>query len=208
MKAPASAQTIEYEQATSYRRLAARFIDLIFAWLVLFTLAMVPLSIATAESSISDEAFGGLTVASWAVAVIAYDTLMHRLFGRTIGKALLGMRVVDVRGNKLGWGRCLLRAVVLYVTVIAVAFGIAITASILGWIILRALPQYARFPHDQAARSFVVRAVKGKLKRVAEAPVAPGVQQKPTPLADLEKLRAQGIISAGEYERKKRELGL
>ena len=211
MNALASTQAIEYEQATSNRRLAARFIDLVLAWFTLLPFSGGVLGVAAAAfpgTHISDKAAGWLLLASWIVLVIAYDTLMHRLFGKTVGKILLHTRVVDVEGNRLGWGRCLLRAVALLVTVAVIAFGIVITASILGWIILKTLPKHARFPHDKAAKSFVVREIKGQLKRATDGSPSLGATQKPTPLADLERLREQGIISVEEYERKKKEIGL
>ncbi len=63
---------------------------------------------------------------------------------------------------------------------------------------------YERFPHDRASKSFVVRLYKGQpWPHEADAPSG----ALATPLADLERLRAQGMISQEEYERKRKELG-
>jgi uncharacterized RDD family membrane protein YckC len=41
---------------------------------------------------------------------IAYETIMTARYGRTLGKAWLGIRPVRTRGEQLGWGRALGRA--------------------------------------------------------------------------------------------------
>jgi hypothetical protein len=100
---------------------------------------------------------------------------------------------------------CILRAVLVYLFAIGIVFLTAVTASIFGWIFIGSLGRYRRFPHDSATRSFVVREIKGQLvKATASASVSPG---KPTPLADLERLYEQGIITKEELERKKKEIG-
>lgn len=204
-------QTVEYEQATVYRRLAARFIDLVVANSVLLPLGLLityPLySGTTAEVGM----WTGFAV--WAVLVVAYDTVMLRLLGRTLGKMALGIRVVDAQGERLDWGRCLLRTVLLYLTLVALVFGFFITLTILGWIILRALPEHPRLPHDKAVKCFVVRAIKGQAAAIASgaafpSAVSPGPAQQPVLFPELERLRDQGIISEEEYQRKRREVGL
>jgi hypothetical protein len=79
-----------------------------------------------------------------------------------------------------------------------VAFLTIATASLFGWLVLWSLRKQTRFPHDSASRSFVVMVAR---QAVPEAKAAV------SPLADLERLHAEGIISVSEYERKKKELG-
>lgn len=204
-------RTVEYEQATFYRRLGARFIDLVMAcaiFLPLSFLIMYPIyPHARAEVGV------WIVFALWIVLILAYDTVMHRLTGKTLGKMALGLRVVDVGGERLSWGRSLLRVVVLYVTIIVVAFGVFATLSILGWVILRVLPERPRLPHDKAARGFVVTKVKSALvagvaNPAARATMAQGYAKTATVFSELERLHDQGIISDEEYRRKRREVGL
>ncbi len=206
MKGFESSQTVEFEQATSNRRLGARFIDLLVAVFILLPLSfllMYPLFMrATADVG----AWASLGV--WIVLVVAYDTVMHRLLGRTLGKMFLGMQVVDARGKRIGWGRSVLRALTMYLSLVTVVFGFFVTATLLGWALVRALPQHPRLPHDKAAKCFVVKAVKGQLVTVAASAAVPGTAKNPVLFPDLERLRDQGIISEEEYQRKRREIGL
>ena len=136
------------------------------------------------------------------MAGILYDVLMTRLAGRTLGKIALGLQVVDTRGDRLGWGMAVLRAVVLYVSMALGVIFFYITAVALGIYLFKGVSEPPRFFFERWTHSFVMR-------RVAQAGVAgiPAVQQS-TPFSDLERLHAQGIISDQEYARKKSELGL
>jgi uncharacterized RDD family membrane protein YckC len=206
MDATNPSQGIDYEQATFYRRLAARVIDV-----VVVVLALLPLSLLIMYpfySGATAEVGTWVSFALWIVLVIAYDTVMLRLLGKTLGKMALGIEVVDVRGERLGWGPCLLRTTMLYLSLIVVVFGVFVTASILGWVILRALPERPRLPHDKAVKCLVVRRAKGRQVAAAPGVVYPGPAKQPTMFPDLERLRDQGIISEDEYQRKRREVGL
>lgn len=201
MEIPQAVQTIDYEQATSQRRLAARLIDLALGWFILLSVsgcltALIMMPISNEWTSASTWIF----VTIWLLLLMTYDIIMHRRFGKTVGKMFLGLRVVDIRGDTLSWRMCVLRAVLLYIIIIAVAFLTAITASLFGWIVIGSLGRYKRFPHDIASRCFVVREFKGQLVKATEQTA------KPTPLADLERLRTQGIISVEEFEKKKKDI--
>lgn len=202
-----TAPTIEYEQATAYRRLFARLIDLFLIVPLLFIVSMmVALAFARGLPS-QQEASSLMALVSevlFGVLLLAYEVLMHRLAGGTVGKLLLSLRVVDIEGHRLSWGRAIVRAIVLYACGIGLAFLIAITLSLLGWIFVRGLGRYERFPQDRAAKGFVVRLYKGEPRRLEAGAPSPVLA---TPLADLERLRAQGMISQEEYERKRKELG-
>jgi uncharacterized RDD family membrane protein YckC len=207
MKASRDAPQIDFEQATSYRRLVARVIDLVVAAFVLLLLSgALAMGLAIL---VTGEPTGGAAFQSWfgwtfVILLLAYEVLLPRLTGKTLGKMLLGLRVVDARGEKLSLGRCLLRALALYVSGLVIAFLVAITASLFGWIFMRGLGKYVRFPHDAASGSYVVREIKGQLKR-AEASVLP-TEMAGTPFAELDRLRRQGLISEQEYQRKRNEL--
>jgi uncharacterized RDD family membrane protein YckC len=204
-------QAVECEQATFYRRLGARFIDLVVVGFVLGPLSL--LIMYPLYSGVTAEVGAWTSLGLWIVLVLAYDTAMHRLLGKTLGKMALGLRVVDARGKRLGWGPCLLRALTLYVTIIVVALAVIFTATILGWVIVRAMPEHPRLPHDKVAKCFVVREVKslvaaGVANPAVRGTVVPSVTEKVTMFPELERLHNQGIISEEEYQRKRHEVGL
>jgi uncharacterized RDD family membrane protein YckC len=189
----------------SYRRVVARLIDLGVGFFVLLMISGMIAELIRMLFKLDQDTFTTLFMVIWFLLLVVYDIVMHRLLGKTLGKMLLGLRVVDVKGDKLSWGMCILRAVLVYLFAIGIVFLTAVTASIFGWIFIGSLGRYRRFPHDSATRSFVVREIKGQLvKATASASVSPG---KPTPLADLERLYEQGIITKEELERKKKEIG-
>lgn len=210
MKASKNAQVIEFEQATSHRRLGARIIDLVLAGFVLpipsaLLAGGIGALVAWGDKEQASSISGSLFLAFFVVSVIAYDTVLHRIFGKTAGKWLLGMRVVDAKGEKLGWSMCIARAIALYISGVVVAAAIAITASLLGWVFLGALGKYRTFPHDALSKSFVVLESKGQLKKAETVAGAPGIALV-GPAADLERLHSQGLISEDEYQRKRKEI--
>jgi uncharacterized RDD family membrane protein YckC len=195
---------IEYEEANNYRRLAARLIDLGIAFFILICPASLLASGVGTLLSEKERAstLTGLLFFSFIVLLlIAYDTILHRVFGKTVGKWILGMRVVDINGEKLGWGRSLIRAVALYGCGVLFAAGIVISATILGWVFIFGLPKYRRFLHDTMCKCYVVKESQGQLVKAV-----PGARPLVGPLADLERIHSQGLISEEEYERKKKEL--
>jgi uncharacterized RDD family membrane protein YckC len=200
----------DYEQATSYRRLAARGVDLAAAFFLLLPLSMgvVVLLGRLTGSALTAEASGWVGGACFFIALIAYDAIMTHLLGKTLGKMALGLRVVDGQGTRLGWGRSLLRTTIAYASGVATVFLIVASASILGWVFLRGMSTYTRFPHDRVSKSFVVREVKGEPKKALQGTGATDSAVDASPIADLERLWEQGIISREEYERKRREEGL
>ena len=198
-------QTIDYELATSYRRSIARLIDFAAGFLVLLTISLMLSQLLISLFKLDSSIISGLFPIIWLILLLIYDTLMHRYLGKTLGKILLGLRVVDLKGEKLSWGMSILRAFITYLVAIGIIFLTAITASIFGWIFIGSLGRYRRFPQDAATRSFVVREIKGLLVKATGAQVAPS--GKPTPLADLERLYEQGLITKDELDRKKTEIG-
>jgi uncharacterized RDD family membrane protein YckC len=199
--------TLEYEQANSYRRLGARVIDLVivfFALLIISPLISFFGYLITSKKQVSD--VGALLFFVFLVGlVIAYDAVAHRLWGKTLGKKLLGMRVVDIKGEKLGWGMSILRSIVLYISGVVIVFLIFVTISIFGWFFIAGLKKYRRFPHESMSKSYVVMESRGQLKK-AEIPIGTTGQALVGPAADLYKLHEQGFITDEEYERKSKEI--
>lgn len=205
MKKASMSSNFISEQATSYRRLLARLIDL-----VILSMVVLPISIGIAYPAVKvagEESSNWLPFIVLFALIVFYETGMVAGVGGTLGNLALGIRVVDVHGEKLGWGASLLRAVLMYLTAIIIVFLIAITASIFGWIFLGGLKNYQRFPHDSAAKSFVVRVKHGEVVRVSPQVNEPPATLQATPLADLERMHQSGMISDEEFENKKKELG-
>jgi len=131
------------------------------------------------------------------------DTLSLKSKFKNLGEisvSVAGIPYCQTCFHKIRWGKRLNQIVL----IVAIAIAIAITLSLSGWVFLRGLGKYERFPHDRAAKGFVVRLYKGQPRRVEATPPSPILG---TPLADLERLRSQGMISDEEYERKRKELG-
>ncbi len=187
--------------ASPYRRLVARLIDLAVGAIVIFPLSLiifVPF-MDFAGSSESESTFMGLLSAfAFLLLMMAYDTVMTALWGRTLGKMALGLRVVDINGEKPGWGTSLLRAALLYLSGVVILFGIVITASILGWVFIAGLGRTQQYPHEKASKTYVM--TKGQAGPIME-------EMKVTPHDDLERLYKSGLISQEEYERKRKEAG-
>jgi len=80
--------------------------------------------------------------------IFAYFILMEAYVGWTVGKRILGMRVVDGTGNKIGFSKSLLR------NLLRLVDGIP-ALNILGIILIIASPEGQRFG-DRIAKTFVV----------------------------------------------------
>lgn len=52
--------------------------------------------------------FSPVSIAT-AITFYAYFVLMTKYFGQTLGKMVFGLRVIDLKGNKLSWGTILFR---------------------------------------------------------------------------------------------------
>jgi uncharacterized RDD family membrane protein YckC len=103
----------------------------------------------------SDETWLTMLTAAWLAMATIYFTVLHRSFGQTIGKSMLGLRVQTLDAERLGTMRSLVRAL-----------GYAVSSSFLGFgFLLVALTPRKRGWHDFLAGSCVVRLAR------EEAPV-------------------------------------
>ncbi len=186
--------------ASPYRRLGARAIDFLAALFILYPISLTVPGILFAGKIMTEEQsrlVGFVSFGFLFLLMILYDTVMTALWGKTLGKMALGLVVVDINGNKPGWGRAFARAILFYLLAVVCIFGFIITASILGWVLLVGLGRYQTFPHDTATRTYVMLK-----KQKGPVVLAPPV----TPHDDLEKLRQAGLISDEEYQRKRQEM--
>jgi uncharacterized RDD family membrane protein YckC len=101
-----------------------------------------PLDTGMPESLQSGVAATAITVA---VVATLYFTLAWWLFGRTVGKLALGLRVVDAHGLRPSFGSSLVRALMYYVSAV----------FMLGFVWIGLSPK-RRGWHDLAARTWVV----------------------------------------------------
>jgi uncharacterized RDD family membrane protein YckC len=197
--------TVAFEQATSYRRLWARVLDVLILGTALMIFVLI---VALLASQIRSGLFGYLSLAAAIGIPLAYDTLYISLNGKTLGMSLLGIRIIDARGERIGLGWSLLRTIVFYLVLSAFIFLTIATASVIGWIVIVGLRRFSRFPWDAASHSYAVRVIKGQLNPVQLPTAGITGAPAPTPFADLEALHNDGIISDEEYLRKRKELSV
>jgi len=94
-----------------------------------------------------DESLATLLVSAWFAMAIVYFTVLHRSYGQTIGKSLLGLEVRTLDLGRIGLTRALVRTL-----------GYAVSSSFLGFgFLLVALTPRKRGWHDLLARTCVVR---------------------------------------------------
>jgi uncharacterized RDD family membrane protein YckC len=94
-----------------------------------------------------DESLATLLVAAWFTMATIYFTVLHRSYGQTIGKSLLGLEVRTIDLGRIGLMRSLVRTL-----------AYAISSSFLGFgFLLVALTPRKRGWHDFLARTCVVR---------------------------------------------------
>lgn len=82
------------------------------------------------------------------LAIIAYFVLMEGLFGATLGKWLVGIRVVGINGERIGMSKSIIR------NALRVVDGLPVL-NILGIVLIHTSPYKARFG-DRVAKTRVV----------------------------------------------------
>lgn len=103
--------------APFWQRLGASLVDTLVLWPVgYFAYAGDSKALLMLDSTASS------------IIVAAYAVVLHARFGQTAGKWLMGIRVVDVDGGRIGWRRSVLRSSVdiLLSVVFLVAYGSAL----------------------------------------------------------------------------------
>ena len=152
--------TMDY--ASRIRRLAAGVLDII-VMLIIFVILEIAGGVETADP---EEQFNAARTFAWAVIVLIYYVGFTAARGQTLGKMAMGIKVVNVDGEKPDLGTVLTRDVVRVMgTVLYVVFGLAIDPDtglfiggivaliVLGWILF---DDRRRGLHDKAAKTFVV----------------------------------------------------
>jgi uncharacterized RDD family membrane protein YckC len=109
-------------------RVAAMFIDIVvisitfYAGLVLCTLTVQVLSFDRLDVTAVPEPAASAILAGWSV---LYFWAGWWLFGKTVGKAILGLRVVRRDGGAVGWSRSLIRFGGYLLSLVAFGLGFA-----------------------------------------------------------------------------------
>ncbi len=81
--------------------------------------------------------------------IFAYLILMEAYVGWTVGKRILGMRVVDGSGNKIGLSKSVIRNLLRFVDGLP-------ALNILGIVLIASSPRGQRFG-DRVAKTYVIR---------------------------------------------------
>ncbi|WP_035098099.1 RDD family protein [Anoxybacteroides tepidamans] len=121
-----------------WRRLAAHLLDSIIIGIPLAIISYV------ATGSIENNVITSILSVIYSIAVPIYWS------GYTIGKRIMGVRIVKVNGEKLGFGAMLLRTIVAYI-IYFITFGIAFIISA----IMVAVRSDKRAIHDFIAGTYV-----------------------------------------------------
>ncbi|MEV0355514.1 RDD family protein [Nocardia sp. NPDC050697] len=175
-----------HEPAPFFRRLAARILDLAFCLLLTFAVAIpvglvvVPVAVVAGEAS-EDVVLG---LGAWLCYFLAYVGLevflLMRRDGQTLGKGLLGLRVVPAgewARPRLAPGPATARMLIIFLPFVFMSLagsypeselldGIALAgvfASLVS-LVLAMLPGRRRALHDLASGSRVVRAPRRKIE--------------------------------------------
>ena len=140
-------------------RFTARLIDLVaLGWLASFVLVELdqrllggdPLGTRPGRLAVDDLRSLLLLVG----AVVLYEVVPVVRYGATLGKALLGLRVLDGHGHRIGAPGAISRAVVIYGAMAVTATALAVVWMAL--VVSVALHPWRRGLHDLAAGSRVV----------------------------------------------------
>lgn len=127
--------------------LLIKIVLLIFAFMIDSLLSVIVYSFKTDNNEAIDKIIGGVIYFFWIIIPFAYFTISTHKWGMTIGKKLLGIKVINVHGELPTWEESLKREVL----------GKLFSSIILGvgyiWIIFDKNKQAL---HDKYAKTFVV----------------------------------------------------
>lgn len=180
---------MQYEPAPFFRRLAARVLDLAFCLPLTFLVA-IPISIVIvypatliAGESHKDAVYGPAAALCYFIAYVGVEVfLLIRRDGQTLGKGLLGLRVIPAdewARPRLALSGAVIRMLIIFLPFVLLSISgsdpDATALKALAWVgilsvvaslILAAIPRSGtrRALHDLAAGSRVVRAPKRKIE--------------------------------------------
>jgi uncharacterized RDD family membrane protein YckC len=145
-------------------RALAALVDFLLFFLVQFSLGFA--AAALWGTLIEDSAAFQVGIAAFTLLFAAlYTTVLHAAVGQTLGKLLLGVRVVAVDGERLSAGAALLRYLGYFLSLLPLPLGFAMAG----------LRRDKRALHDLLAGSRVERQALRRRWRPAPPPAAQGV---------------------------------
>lgn len=130
-------------------RLAARIVDMVAPWAPLLVLG--PLGIAVRSPEMLRAGLWGSLAAT--IALLALDAWWLHRYGQTLGKRLLGLRIVCADGARASFGRIFWRRIVVA--------GVIEALPLLGWVFAIADPLFIfsatrQTLHDRIAGTIVI----------------------------------------------------
>jgi uncharacterized RDD family membrane protein YckC len=139
--------------ATWGPRAGAYLVDVLIEGAIGFAIGIVVVAAGAGDTAAGAAIFGTAIL----VALLYPTTMLATTNGRTVGKKLVGLRVVQAGGAPIGWGRAAMREIVMRVVVIGLigtlTFGVASLLDVL-WPLW---DKENRSLHDHGADTWVVR---------------------------------------------------
>lgn len=109
-----------------WERFSARMLDSVLTYIAAIPLMLIvgfPFYWIRATND-PEPLWAGLAIlAAWFVAWVSYYSILHGAYGQTIGKILLGVKVTEVSGKPISYGRALVRSIAEILSVIPLSVG-------------------------------------------------------------------------------------
>ncbi|MDH5756738.1 MAG: RDD family protein [Nitrospinota bacterium] len=114
----------ELETATFPKRLLALILDMVILWLVFqaaglvlgISISLAPIQFQVSESHFSFGfafSYDGLVQFSCYMAAIIYFAVFHGRYGQSLGKMVLGIKLIKLDGRPAGFRQAIIRAIIL-----------------------------------------------------------------------------------------------
>jgi uncharacterized RDD family membrane protein YckC len=147
MQAQFQAQT-QVQYVGVGRRSVATLVDAIL-YLIVFVVVAVVSGNARASGGSASASLSGAPALILVILLFLYYIVLEAVLGATLGKLLLGLRVVNVDGSRIGWGASIIRNLLRIIDALPFFY-------LLGAILIWTSPQRQRLG-DRVAKTVVVR---------------------------------------------------
>jgi uncharacterized RDD family membrane protein YckC len=150
------------EPAPLVRRIGARIVDVVLlSWCSAFVVVELGARLFGGDPlgrrAVRVDATSARTILLLAACVLLVEVIPVAISGRTLGKAMVGLRVVDLDGGRPGFAAALIRALLLYGAALALPLAALPVAALL--LASVALSVLRRGLHDRLAGTLVVSVV-------------------------------------------------
>src|SRR5260221_4810584 len=146
MQAQVQAQT-QVQYVGVGRRFVATLVDSIL-YLIVFVVVAVVSGNAQASGGSASASLSGAPALILDILFFLYYIVLEAVLGATLGKLLLGLRVVNVDGSRIGWGASIIRNLLRIIDALPFFY-------LLGAILIWTSPQRQRLG-DRVAQTVVV----------------------------------------------------